>query len=241
MSGLSTCGGFCVGTLCYRLYMLKWGGYGAFALAFGVVLLHFASPAQGDPAQVVASVESQITAGADALVHGTQKGNAFLAAAAAHTNDPLTLEPRTKTAACAVAGALPDPGCTPGAVFREATPATICVKGYTKSVRNVSVTTKKKVYAEYGITYPQPTGSYEADHLIPLELGGSNDMANLFPESADPKPGFHEKDLVENYLNQAVCAGDLSLAYAQQVIATNWLEVWNALSPQEISLLKSQY
>ena len=31
-----------------------------------------------------------------------------------------------------------------------------------------------------------------------LELGGSNDIKNLWPEAALPTPGFHEKDAVED-------------------------------------------
>ena len=53
---------------------------------------------------------------------------------------------------------------------------------YAHSVRNVSAATKRAVYAEYGIASHQP-GKYEVDHLISLELGGSNDIRNLWPES----------------------------------------------------------
>ena len=107
-------------------------------------------------------------------------------------------------------------------------------------MRSVSTTLKKKVYAEYGINYPQPTGSYEADHLIPLELGGSNDIANLFPESGDPQPGFREKDLVENYLHDEVCAGTIDLAMAQVQIARDWVAVYDTLTPTTLGYLKQQ-
>jgi hypothetical protein len=32
------------------------------------------------------------------------------------------------------------------------------------------------------------------DHLDPLELGGFNDIKNLWPEPVDPWPGSYEKD-----------------------------------------------
>ena len=102
----------------------------------------------------------------------------------------------------------------------------VCQSGYSKSVRNVPETEKKQVYAEYGISYPQPTGSYEVDHFISLELGGSNDITNLWPEPALPTPGFHEKDKVENYLHQQVCNGSMSLKEAQREIATDWYAVY---------------
>ena len=154
---------------------------------------------------------------------------------------PFVASPRTKTESCFGQNGLPDPGCTPGAIFPEVTAEQTCVPGYTKTVRNVSVSLKKQVYREYGVTYPQLTGTYEADHFIPLTLGGSNDIANLFPESAEPKPGFKEKDLVENYLHQQVCAGKVTLAAAQRAIATNWVAVYNTIDQSELSRLKQLY
>ena len=151
------------------------------------------------------------------------------------------LDTVSETAGCTIVGPLPDHACTPGAVFAEATPDIICVSGYSASVRSVSVGLKKKIYAAYDIAYPEARGSYELDHLIPLELGGSNEAANLFPEAAQPLPGFHEKDLVEDYLHEEVCAGRVDLAAAQKQIATNWLPVYNLLSPTQILQLKQKY
>ncbi len=148
---------------------------------------------------------------------------------------------RTKFSDCEINGSLQDKLCTPGAIFEIATPEQICVSGYTKTVRNVSTSLKKKVYAEYGIVYPQPTGSYEADHLIPLELGGSNDIANLFPEAAEPKIGFKEKDLVENYLHNEVCAGKIPLDIAQKEIANDWTVIYTSLDSSQIEKLRNQY
>ena len=66
------------------------------------------------------------------------------------------------------------------------------------------------------------------DHFIPLELGGSNDIANLWPEPATPTPGFHEKDKVEIALHNEVCkAHTMTLEEAQRVIATDWLKYYN--------------
>jgi len=156
------------------------------------------------------------------------------------SSEPLRLETRTKEAHCAFRGPLPDPECTPGAVF-PVTAEQICVSGYSSGVRNVSVTLKKQVYEEYGLTYPQTKGAYEADHFIPLELGGSNDIANLFPEPAEPDPGFHEKDLVENFLHQEVCAGRMPLPEAQREIATDWVLVYKRLNPFQLLELKRQF
>lgn len=155
--------------------------------------------------------------------------------------EPFVAEVQTKNSQCVALNGLPDPACTPGAIFAGVTKEMTCVSGYTKTVRSVSVSLKKKVYQEYGIVYPPPFGTYEADHFIPLTLGGSNDIANLFPESAEPKPGFKEKDLVENYLHGKVCDGSISLSSAQHAIVTNWIAVYNSISPTDLNALRQMY
>jgi hypothetical protein len=135
---------------------------------------------------------------------------------------------RTKSTGCTVRGPLPDPDCTPGAVIASATVEQICQPGYARAVRDVPDRVKEEVYAEYGIRTHR-AGEYEVDHLISLELGGSNDIANLWPEAADPRPGFHEKDRVENYLHDQVCSGAMDLRTAQEAIASNWLAIYERL------------
>jgi hypothetical protein len=149
---------------------------------------------------------------------------ALVLIAAAAAVPAVTAQPST-TSRCAVHGPLPDPHCTPGAIF-HVTARQVCTSGYAKSVRNVPESVKNRVYAEYGITSHRP-GQYEVDHLISLELGGSNSIKNLFPEAANPRPGFHEKDKLENKLHSLVCAGKLSLRSAQHQIATNWLKPYH--------------
>ncbi len=144
---------------------------------------------------------------------------------------PDKLGTRTKTSDCVSVNALPDPKCTPGEAFPDVTVQQICTPGYSSQVRNVTDSTKAKVYAEYGIT-EHVAGQYEVDHLVSLELGGSNGIANLWPEPAEPRPGFHEKDKLENYLHDQVCSGAISLQQAQIEIATNWLAVYQQMPGQ---------
>ncbi len=138
------------------------------------------------------------------------------------TPDPgelgVALGPRGKAAGCLIHGLLPDPACTPGAIIATATVSEICVRGYAHRARDVTPATKWQVYDAYGIRWHAPR-SYEIDHLVPLELGGANSIANLWPEAA---PGYHAKDLVENALHEAVCAGRTSLRSAQRQIARDW-------------------
>ncbi|HEY9151671.1 MAG TPA: HNH endonuclease signature motif containing protein [Anaerolineales bacterium] len=135
---------------------------------------------------------------------------------------------QTKTSGCVSVNALPDSDCTPGAIFPDVTVAQICKPGYSAQVRNVPDSEKNQVYAEYGIASHSP-GQYEVDHLVSLELGGSNNISNLWPEPAEPRPGFHEKDKVENYLHSQVCSGAISLQQAQLEISTNWLAVYQQM------------
>jgi hypothetical protein len=100
--------------------------------------------------------------------------------------------------------------------------STICRAGYTATIRPPASYTnalKRQQIVAYGYPDTDPRG-YEEDHLIALELGGApSDQRNLWPEPAhSPNP----KDKVENVLRQRVCAGSLTLAEAQQRIATDW-------------------
>jgi hypothetical protein len=120
---------------------------------------------------------------------------------------------------------LPDPKLTPGAT-RAVTVQQISVPGYAHSVRDVSIDEKKAVYAEYHIRYPGP-GKYEVDHLIPLEIGGSNSIRNLWPQAYFTQPwNAHVKDDLENKLHDLVCSGQVPLATAQQAIAVNWIAAY---------------
>lgn len=118
-------------------------------------------------------------------------------------------------------GYLPDANCSSGAVFANVTKEMVCKSGYSASVRDVSGTLKEQVYANYGILTRQK-GEYEVDHIVPLSISGSNDIQNLWPQPAEPRPNFREKDRYENILHRKVCAGEMTLAEAQYIMATNW-------------------
>lgn len=117
---------------------------------------------------------------------------------------------------------VPDPARTPGDTL-EVTAADICMPGYAKKVRNVPIAVKRRVYASYGILTHEP-GEYEVDHLISLELGGSNSIRNLWPQSYRTFPwNARVKNALENELHRRVCAGTIDLSKAQRIIAQNWV------------------
>ena len=67
--------------------------------------------------------------------------------------------------------------------------------------------------------------------MIPLELGGSNDIRNLWPEPyfTNPETGCdaHKKDRLENRLHRLVCVGSMDLKEAQAEIASDWVSSYN--------------
>jgi len=119
---------------------------------------------------------------------------------------------------------LPDRNLTPG-VTRAATLTEVCTT-QTSLVRNVPDSLKKKVYAEYHLSGNDRLvckEGYEVDHLISLELGGANDIKNLWPQSYCGSPyNAKIKDKLENELHRQVCLGKMSLESAQLCISKDW-------------------
>lgn len=130
---------------------------------------------------------------------------------------------------------LPDPACTPGsidpAVRQDTLDRTVCRSGgYTSSVRppvELTGTAKRALLRAYGIPVSQ-VDRYELDHLVALSIGGSSDIANLWPEpntlvraAAGPYVR-NDKDQTEQDAFHAVCDGRLPLTTAQAQMATDW-------------------
>ncbi|MFE9423745.1 hypothetical protein ACFYNO_12385 [Kitasatospora sp. NPDC006697] len=135
---------------------------------------------------------------------------------------------------------LPDPSCTPGALNPSVTQATIgstiCVSGWTATIRpSTTYTNRLKAQGIIAYGYSDTLMSdYEEDHFIPLELGGSpTSPLNLWPEpryTTDSSGGTsYTKDGVENKLKTAVCNGTVALADAQNAIASDWTTALSSL------------
>jgi hypothetical protein len=134
--------------------------------------------------------------------------------------------------------ALPNPQITPGAVDPAITPqnlqTTVCVKGYTASVRPDKKYTnrlKRAHLRQYNYADRDPR-LYEQDHLIPLSIGGSPaDPKNMWPQPRDQQWGAEEKNDLEFVVYKMVCNGELNLREAQQRIARDWIEAYRAWVP----------
>lgn len=133
----------------------------------------------------------------------------------------------TATAArsCHVFDGRADARCTPGALNPDVTQdtirTTICVPGWTATVRppaaytNPLKTAQMRDYGETG-----PPSSYKEDHIVPLEAGGNpTDPKNLFPQPSGPAS---IKDRDENQARNDICSGRKTLAVAQEWIISRW-------------------
>jgi hypothetical protein len=107
------------------------------------------------------------------------------------------------------------PGVLNPAVTQATIASTICRRGWTRTIRppvDYTNALKRRQLHQYGLR--GPPSSYQEDHLISLELGGSPaDPRNLWPE---PYPRASAVDQLENDLNHRVCARSLTLAEAQR-------------------------
>jgi hypothetical protein len=148
---------------------------------------------------------------------------------------------------------LPSAQITPGAIFPDVTVEQICTPGYANGsdthnaghgVRYVPRSVKWKIFKSYFGAIPGKTGNYEVDHLISLELGGSNDPKNLWPESYLTEPyNAHVKDKLEARMHALVrkCLKDKGhdqatalLKQFQHEIATDWVTAYHKyVSPND--------
>lgn len=154
------------------------------------------------------------------------------------------------TARQSPASELPDPQLTPGAVRASASlpgcptdyttdgllhvphgcpgPVTIpevCATHGTRQFRRTAGVTKRSVCAAYGISAADCPG-YEDDHLIPLELGGSDARENHWPQPWGSEWDAGRKDWLENELRRLVCGGALPIERAWRCVAEEWTKCW---------------
>lgn len=132
-----------------------------------------------------------------------------------------------------VAGGLPNAKLTAGAINPAITQhniqSTVCVKGYTKTVRPSAYYTnklKKTQIIQYGYADTNPK-HYEEDHLIPLSIGGSpNAPQNLWPQPRLSEWNAQKKDRLERRIYKLVCDGVAPLDEARYAMAQDWIEAY---------------
>ena len=132
------------------------------------------------------------------------------------------------------AGDLPQRQLTPGAINPQVTQdnihQTVCVKGWTKTVRPPAYFTnklKRQQIALYGYADTDPR-DYEEDHLIPLSAGGApRDPRNLWPEPRKSQWNAAIKDRLEFAMFKALCNGEITLEEDRRAFAGNWIEAYH--------------
>jgi hypothetical protein len=150
----------------------------------------------------------------------------------ATTGRTILLGRRTQTSRC-IRSPRPDRLCSPGAYYSRLTKRVICSSGFrTGTIRNVPQAEKFRVEREYGMPATYYGHTIEIDHIVPLELGGSNAIANLFPEPGSGAANYHVKDALENRAKAEVCDGRLSVRAARRGFARNWEALYRRLFGQ---------
>lgn len=109
----------------------------------------------------------------------------------------------------------PVPGQRYHAVTQATLSTTVCVSGFTATIRPPEAYTsalKKWLLKDRGL--PGTVADYQLDHLVSLELGGAPySTQNLWMQDATQG---HVDDGMENRLHRDLCAGKLTLKQAQR-------------------------
>jgi hypothetical protein len=120
---------------------------------------------------------------------------------------------------------LPDHALTPGAI-RSVSVAESCSQQEEDLDPTVSTSVRKIVFQEYGIKVGK-SDDYQVDYLINPQLGGTNDVRNLWPEPYGSTVwNAHAKDALEDRLHRMVCENQIDLASAQRELATDWIAAY---------------
>ncbi len=119
---------------------------------------------------------------------------------------------------------LPISNLTPGAV-RPIAASQACLAGPLDQMSSIPLPVRQQVFHEYGMDNA-PSKQYEVDHLITPELGGTDDIRNLWPEPYSSEWNARVKDQLEDHLRELVCQGKLDLSTAQRDIATDWISAY---------------
>lgn len=119
---------------------------------------------------------------------------------------------------------LPKSALTPGAVTTSDANVACNLPEHGPN-RGIPAAEQTAVYDEYGYTAASQQRKFVLDYLVPLDLGGANDEANIWP-AALRGTGFYEKVQTDHILRDLVCRRLISLAQAQRELERNWYSAW---------------
>lgn len=129
---------------------------------------------------------------------------------------------------------IPDPKLTPGSVRPDLTQEQICSIAWGKDERHVSAEMKQQIFQRYGLSgnddprcVPAGKRHCEVDHLISRELGGADEIDNLWPQAYGTSPwNATLKDKLENRLHKEMCIGNITLDEARQMLVNDWRQAY---------------
>ena len=119
---------------------------------------------------------------------------------------------------------LPSSFLTPGDA-KKVTKEQICAPGYSASLKPTKESTREDAFNRYGLRGGK-SATEVLDHLIPVELGGTDSEQNLWPEPANGDWNASQKDALEQKLLTMVCDGTLTVKQAQTAIKKNWVQAY---------------
>jgi hypothetical protein len=168
-----------------------------------------------------------------AIVAATSS-TAAVRGAAIDVGKTVLLAPRTKASGCRL-GANPDRACSPGAYYSKLTKRVICAQAFrTGDVRNVPQSEKFAVEREYGLEPRLYGRTLEIDHIVSLELGGSNDIANLLTTTCSPRQPVrtpHHPHVIVQFCSKEAACGLLPSPHVTQAESAHGSEVRALVGP----------
>ncbi len=119
-------------------------------------------------------------------------------------------------------GPEPNHALTPGAA-NPVQLADLCVLEDNDLDPAVSPDKERAVFQAYGMD-EKAAKAYQVDYLINPQLGGNDELENLWPEPYHATVwNATTKDALETRLHGMVCSGQVDLATAQHDLATDWV------------------
>ena len=128
------------------------------------------------------------------------------------------------TAASQQQTGLPNSFLTPGNT-KKVTKEQVCAADYATAMKPLKESTKDEAFGRYGVRLDHANGDV-LDYLVPIELGGSDDLENLWPQPAHGEWNAEKKDALEQKLHAMVCDGSITLKQAQSAIRKNWVAAY---------------
>lgn len=115
--------------------------------------------------------------------------------------------------------------CVPGVVTSGVNESnyrtTACDPRYARHMRPPAAEIREAIRRVRGEFRLGPTAHWRLDWLVPVSLGGANDLRNLWPVPTPETATLKKK--VDGDVLRAVCAGTVSLTAAQSAMAGDWV------------------